>query len=248
MKKVLTVFILITVFASSSNAQMQAKTFSISKDIEIIKISDNAYVHVSYTYSKQWGRLGSNGLIFINHGEAALFDTPMTESLTKELVRWITDTLKVRITMFVPNHWHADCIGGLAYLHKLGIKSYANVMTIRIAKENDLPAPSNGFKDSLTLSFGDKKIFCYYPGAAHSMDNIVVWIPSESILFAGCMVKEMDASNLGNTADGDLKEYPVTIKKVLNKFGNAKVVIPGHGKYGGIELIKHTLEMAGKNK
>ena len=80
-------------------------------------------------------------------------------------------------------------------------------------------------------------------GAAHSMDNIVVWIPSEQILFTACMVKNMRSKNLGNTADGDLISYPMTLTKVMKKFPSAKIVIPGHGEYGGLELIEHTLEL-----
>ena len=91
---------------------------------------------------------------------------------------------------------------------------------------------------------GDKTIDCFYLGAAHSTDNIVVWIPSEKILFAGCMIKSVNARNLGNTADGDLTAYPGTIKKLLAKFPDVKVVIPGHGDFGGMELVKHTKELA----
>jgi metallo-beta-lactamase class B len=73
-----------------------------------------------------WGRIGSNGLIYTINGEALLFDTPMTDSLTKQLVSWITYSLKVRIVGFVPNYWHDDCMGGLNYINSIGIPSYAN--------------------------------------------------------------------------------------------------------------------------
>lgn len=236
---------LITILLS---AGVFAQAIKVSDDIEIIKISNCAYVHVSYADVPGYGRVGSNGVIFVDKGTAILFDTPMTEALTKQLMDWITNTLNVKVTQFAPNHWHSDCIGGLKYLHKLGIKSYANELTIKYALENKLAAPQNRFKDSLTLFQGSKKIFCYFPGAAHSKDNIVVWIPSEKILFAGCMVKELSSATLGNTADGDLKAYPVTIKKVMEKFSDAGIVIPGHGKFGGRELLNHTLDMALKAK
>jgi metallo-beta-lactamase class B len=87
-------------------------------------------------------------------------------------------------------------------------------------------------------------IDCYYFGAAHTTDNIVVWIPTEQILFAGCMAKSLNSQNLGNTADGDLKAYPETLRKVIAKFPDARIVIPGHGQYGGIEVLKHTLQLA----
>jgi metallo-beta-lactamase class B len=117
-------------------------------------------------------------------------------------------------------------------------------MTLDIARNKNLPIPEHGFKDSLQLMLGDKTIDCYYLGAAHSTDNIVVWIPSEKILFAGCMIKSVNARNLGNTADGDLTAYPGTIEKVLVKFPDAEIVIPGHGNFGGLELVWHTKELA----
>jgi metallo-beta-lactamase class B len=246
MKKLLLIFFLEIFFVKYLSAQTQYQKIDVTKDIEVIKINEHAYVHVSYLQMPQYGRVGSNGLIFINNGNAALFDTPMNDSLTKDLVNWITKTLKVNITLFVPNHWHNDCIGGLAYLNCLGIESYASEMTIQIAKSKDLPIPKYGFKDSLTLSLGEKKIICSYLGAAHSLDNIVVWIPSEKILFAGCMAKEIKSTNLGNTVDGDLMAYPKTIMKVLEKYSDAQFVIPGHGQFGGIELLKHTLELCTK--
>jgi len=63
------------------------------------------------------------------------------------------------------------------------------------------------------------------------------------VLFPGCLVKEMNAKGLGNTVDGNLKAYPQTIENVLRKFPDAKIVIPGHGAFGGIELVRHTNEL-----
>jgi metallo-beta-lactamase class B len=227
--------------------QSNFKTTKISNDLELIQISQNAYVHVSYSMITTYGRVASNGLIYVNDGQAFLFDTPMNDSLTKALYSWITDSLNLKITGFVPNHWHADCMGGLGFLQSMGIKSYANQMTIDIAKEKGLPLPTYGFKDSLILTIGGKLIKCYYFGAAHSSDNIVVWIPSESILFAGCMVKDLNAQSLGNIADANLKEWPKTIDKLIEKFKLAKIVIPGHGQFGGFELLEHTKELLKKN-
>ena len=225
-------------------SQENYKRIKISNDIELIKLSENAYVHVSYASMPNFGRFSSNGLIFINGSEVFLFDTPATDSLTMDLVTWIKDSLKLKIIGFVPNHWHSDCMGGLGYLKNQKIESYASQKTIDIAKANNLPVPANEFKDSLQLQLGDKLIKCYYFGAAHSLDNIVVWIPSEQILFPGCMVKSLNSKDLGNTADGDLIAYPKTIDKLIDRFPMAKIVIPGHGQFGGYELIKHTKELS----
>jgi len=245
MKKLLLI-IFIGLSQLSGFTQINFKKIKVSNDIELIRISNHVFVHVSYAELPGFGRFPSNGLIYINEGKAFLFDTPVTDSLTKILVSWIIDSMKLKIAGFVPNHWHDDCMGGLRYLQSIGIASYANQMTIEIAKTKGLPIPTHGFKDSLSLSLGDKAINCYYFGAGHTLDNIVVWIPSEKILFGGCMVKEFNATGLGNTVDADLNEWPKTMDKVIERFKTARIVIPGHGQFGGLELLQHTRELLTK--
>ena len=234
--------LLIILFQLPGFAQSINK-FKISADIELIKLSEKAYLYVSTAIIEDFGKVPSNGLILVDNKKAFLFDTPVTNAQTETLVKWIKKSLHAKIIGFVPNHWHSDCMGGLKYLHSKGIKSYANQMTIDIAKEKGLPVPKQGFKDSLSLKLHNMDIHCYYLGAGHSADNIVVWIPSEEILFSGCMVKDIYATGLGNLSDANIEEWPKTIDKILNKFSSAKIVIPGHGEIGGMELIRHTREL-----
>ncbi|MBN1145361.1 MAG: subclass B1 metallo-beta-lactamase [Bacteroidales bacterium] len=228
----------------SAFSQHNDPKIRVCDNIYLQRISVNAYVHVSQDDISGFGQVSSNGLIYVNNGEAFLFDSPASEASTRALVTWLTDSMKLKIVGFVPNHWHVDCMAGLAFLHSQGIPSYANQMTIDIARSHHLPEPRNGFTDSLNLKLGDRDIRCYYFGAAHSLDNIVVWIPYEKVLFSGCMIKAMSSGNLGNTADGDVKAYPATIRKVKARFPDAVIVIPGHGNFGGIELIEHTLQLS----
>lgn len=212
----------------------------ITPDLQLEKITENAYVHISWSDSKEFGRYSSNGLILTDGEKAFLFDTPPDDTLTKHLYNYLNDIMGFHVEGFIPNHWHEDCMGGLGYIKNRGISSYANIKTIEIAKTKNLPVPDTGFRDSLKLRFGTKVIECFFPGPAHSLDNIVIWIPSEHILFAGCMCKSIDSDNPGNTADGDISEYPASINKVIRRYGEAEIVIPGHGRHGGIELLIHT--------
>jgi len=245
MNKTILIFALILI-CNTVYCQNNEKPVKICQDLELLKISDNAYIHVSYATLPNYGKVAANGLIYINGKEAFLFDTPWTDSLTEVLVTYLNRDMGLKIKGFVPNHWHEDCMGGLAYLKRIGISSYASQKTVEIARSKNLSVPEHGFTDSLSLMLGDKLIKCYFPGAAHSMDNIVVWIPSERILFPGCMIKSMNATDLGNTSDGDLKAYPATINWVIKRFLSAKIVIPGHGNAGGPELLTHTRSLAGK--
>ena len=248
MKTSLTIIFLsvcLTVFAYARDSYLHIK---VSDDIELIKISDHVFAHVSYALMGNYGRIPSNGMIFVVGREALLFDTPVTDSLTKDLVNWIRDSLKVRIVGFVPNHWHVDCMGGLKYIQSIGIPSYANEKTRAIAESKNLPIPQKGFTDSLILHLGDRIAVCKYYGPAHTADNIVTWIPSEQVLFGGCMVKEMKSKNMGNIEDADHVAWPETIRRVIAAYPSARVVIPGHGSVGGTELLTHTLELLTKTK
>jgi metallo-beta-lactamase class B len=232
-------FLHLSVYANATDY----KRIQISGDIELIQLSEKAYVHVSVSEIKGFGKVSSNGLIFVNGDEAFLFDTPVTNSQTETLVKWIADSLSATVSTFVPNHWHDDNLGGLDYLHSIGVKSYANQMTIDLAKANGMPVPHDGFADSLHLVLQGDIVDCYYLGGGHSADNIVVWIPSEKILFAGCMVKDIHSKGLGNLSDAKLDEWCPTIQKVMAKFPDAKIVIPGHGQIGGKELLEHTINL-----
>jgi metallo-beta-lactamase class B len=248
MKRIKFVLSLIILPVALACTQERFRVISVSENIELTKLSDQTYIHTTYAHMQPFGRVASNGMIFVNKGKAFLFDTPSNDTLTESLVKWIEKELHAEIIAVVPNHWHADCMGGLGYIHRHKIQSFAYDLTRKMAKEKRLPVPSRGFPDSLVLKLGKEKVVCKYFGPAHTADNITAWIPSEKILFGGCMIKSMDAGSLGNTADADTAEWPSTLKKVMSAYPDAKIVIPGHGKYGGIELIRHTLDLLANNR
>lgn len=213
----------------------------ITEDIRLLKLSDSAYVHVSEAEIDGFGSISSNGLLLIGkEGQAFLFDTPYTEQQTETLVKYIEDSLQCRVVGFVPNHWHQDCLGGLDYLHRIGVKSYAYRMTVDLALWNGKPVPQTAFEDSLRLDWEGPQAYCYYLGGGHAVDNIVVWVPSEGILFPGCMAKDVHSADPGNTADADMAAWPHTVEAVMARFPQAKTVIPGHGETGGMEVLVHT--------
>ena len=156
MKRIYLLFIFFSAFFLSVNAQKGISETELSPKIKVgpgmeaVKLCDRAYFYVSYDDMGSFGVVPCNGLILVNNGEAALLDTPANDVRTAMLVKWIEEGLKAKLTTFIPNHWHGDCLGGLAYLQTKGVKSYANQMTIDIARKENLPVPDYGFTDSLT--------------------------------------------------------------------------------------------------
>lgn len=237
------IVLLFFIFPFTGKAETSREWVKVSDDIKVTRLTEKAYLYVATSEIRGFGLVPSNGVILVEGKKAFLFDTPINNEQTETLVNWISGTLHAKLTGFVPNHWHGDCIGGLGYLQKIGVKSYANQMTINAAKKEHKPVPDQGFTDSLALKLGKTDILCYYLGGGHTADNIVVWFPSENILFGGCFVKDMQAKNLGNLSDAVVSEWPASIERTMKKFPTAKVVIPGHGDIGGLELLTHTRDL-----
>lgn len=220
----------------------------IDKDIQLIHLQDSIYVHMTWHQLDDFGRFPSNGLIVIKNGKALMIDTPIDDNKTEKLSKYLKDSLSVDLTKLIIGHYHDDCLGGLDYLKSIGIESIANSMTIDKCKENGLPIPSTPFNDSLTFDFNGEQIDCRFFGAGHSFDNITVWIPSKKILFGGCLIKSSNSKGLGNLSDAVVVDWDLTIRNLLKEYTDIKTVIPGHGKFGGTELLTHTIELVEKHK
>lgn len=248
MKKVCILFLTLCMSVCVAQAIPQnAQIIEINKDMQVRKLSEVVYLYTAWADVGSWGRVGSNGLIVVNDGMALLIDTPMHEKQTIELLDWLKTTLGANVVNFVPGHWHDDCVGGLDYLNKQGVKSYASRRTNEILKDQKKPQAGSCFDDYKEFNLGGITIECHYLGGGHATDNIVVWIPSQELLFGGCMLKDCTSDNLGNTADAaPLSEWLNTICKIEAKFPQAQLIIPGHGPIGGHEILQHTKEMLTK--
>ncbi|MEM7513031.1 MAG: subclass B1 metallo-beta-lactamase [Bacteroidota bacterium] len=210
-----------------------------SPRLKIIPLSNNAFMHVSYL--PYMGRLiGCNGLLYRNKKRVVVFDTPTDDSVSVELINWVEETLDSKVVAVVPGHFHNDCLGGLGAFHDRGAKSYANQLTCELAEKEGSIIPQNAFKGYMELFEGKVKI--WYPGEGHTRDNIIGYIPSEKVMFGGCLVKSVGAGK-GFVGDANQDEWTNTVKKVKEKYPKVEVVIPGHGKRGGQELLDFTMAL-----
>ncbi len=232
-------FILLTFMACK--ATKFASTYQ-TETLKIQQLSPNLYVHISYLATKSYGNVPCNGMIYVANDEAIIFDTPVVDSVSVELIEYVEQKLKAPIKAVVVNHFHVDCLGGLNAFHQHGVASYANDKTIELAKQNDEILPQNGFSDALELTIGDQKVINTYFGEGHTPDNIVSYIPNEKALFGGCMVKSLNAGK-GNLADANVSEWSQTVGKVKATYPDLKYVVPGHGKTGGTELLDFTADL-----
>lgn len=209
-----------------------AHTIKVSDKLNLIQLNENVYIHTEND---------NNGIVYINGGKAVIVSTPENDEETNYLIDYIRNHLKSEIVACVVDRWHPDAMGGLNAIKKANIPSYANRLTQVIAKERMLPIPENGFDITLELTVGKSKLICHYLGEAHTKDGIVVWLPNEKILFGGNQVRAKGW--YGNIGDANLREWSNTIARVKDLYGDAKIVIPGHGHYGGNELLDYTINL-----
>ncbi len=236
------IFLIVNGCSSSQLLNYQSET------LKITPLTSHTFIHTSYLNTNSFGKVPCNGLVYVNDGKALICDTPIDNESSEELINWVENTLHAEITAVVVNHFHVDCLGGLQIFHQKNIKSYSTYLTQELAKKDTLNhpvIPQIGFDKELILKVGNEKVINEYFGGGHTFDNIVSYVPSEKVLFGGCLIKELNAGK-GNLEDANVKDWPQTVKKVKTAFPHAKYVIPGHGTYGDQSLLDYTIQLFNK--
>jgi len=233
---------------SITGAQSPQAVIRLADDVTVERIAAGIWLHTSYYDLLQLKNVPANGLIVIDGQDAVMIDTPWTDEQTAVLFDWVAREHKAAVRKVVPTHSHIDCAGGLAEAHRRGADSFALQKTAEILAAAKKPAPKNWFTGRMSLACGDTRIEPAFFGGGHTIDNIVVWIPAKKMLFGGCLVKALNAKNLGNISESDLTAFPKTLKKVKEAYPDAKTVIPGHGQPAGLNLIDHTINLCEDTK
>jgi metallo-beta-lactamase class B len=208
------------------------------------KLSPHVYQHISFLNTKDFGKVDCNGMIVVNENEAIVFDTPADDKSSEELINYVTKTLQCKIKAIIPTHFHEDCVGGLEKFNEYNVPAYASNKTIALlnSKNKKFSKPIEGFNDSLSIPIGDKIVNAAYFGEGHTRDNIIGYFAEDNIMFGGCLVKASGASK-GNLEDANTNAWPGTIRKLHQKYPQARIVIPGHGQPGGPELLDYTIHL-----
>ncbi len=200
------------------------------------------WMHTSYLDTEQWGPVASNGLLVTTPWGLLLVDTAWTEKDTRAILDWTESRLGQSVTAAVLTHAHQDKMGGVRALRERGIPSWAHRLSNEAAPgESLLPADHD-----LVLRDGMQPLagtMVYYPGPAHTRDNVVVYVPQARLLFGGCTVRPAGARTLGNTADADVGYWDRAVNNILTRFPEAETVVPSHGPPGGLGLLEGTIAL-----
>jgi metallo-beta-lactamase class B len=212
-------------------------------EIELRRIADGVWVHTWWMEAPGWGRFSSNGLVVVSDDEALLIDTPVDDAMTERLLEMISDSTDATVRRAIVTHAHNDRMGGIGALKEAGVVCYALPYTADWGERQGWARPDSLLSTEQVISIGSRTVTTWFPGAGHSPDNLVVWLPDEKILHGGCLVKSEESQSIGNLGDAVVDEWPATIRKVQARFPDAAIVIPGHGSIGGIGALTRTLEL-----
>lgn len=240
------IFLLTTlVFQKSVSAQYSIKTQ---------KVDSNIWLYTSYGDAGNYKNIDANAVVLVSGDEAMLFDTPWDSVQAEQLINWVTDSLRKKIILSVITHAHADRIGSIAAMHWHGIATYSHHLTVQEAVKREYPRPQHVFyNDDTTFRCGNIEVIAYYPGAGHTIDNIVLYIPSKKFLYGGCFIKSGFSTDIGNIEDADVAAWPESLAKMKKRFKKPgfNMVIPGHGSWQSDKAIENTrrllMEENGKN-
>jgi metallo-beta-lactamase class B len=199
-------------------------------------------------------------------GTLLVCSSPYETESTHAMLRWLRDTFRPPRIVAINTHFHPDGTGGNDAYQQAGVETYASdstqaLLATRGAEVRDATAQAMGpplrarmermqivpalhtfaAQNGLTLTFGGESVQVFYPGPAHSPDNVVVYFPARELLFGGCMIRAASAK-LGYTGDADIENWAAAVRSI-ERFA-PRIVVPGHGDPGGIELLQHTIDLA----
>lgn len=184
----------------------------------------------------------------------AVIDASSTERRTRDLIDAVAHISPAPIRTLINTHSHPDHTAGNGLFTGATIVAHENAR----AEMLGLGLPRNGpiwspvdygdlrlappfltFADRLTLWAGDLECqLIYCGGPAHTTNDIVVWIPERSVLFAGDLVFNGGTPFL---LSGSVKGAIDVLENFVKPLG-ATTIVPGHGPVCGPEVIDDVLD------
>ena len=254
-------------FATVLSADAFCRTFHLSEELQVNQISEDTFL---VTHRFPWP---ANSLLVRYPNKYIVWvDTPYTDSATELVWNWIRSRDWKEKLIEVNTGFHNDNLGGNGFLLNKSVDIYGTDLIVKMLndqsentrfqilkwlkkpkfkKYHDIHSTAKYYPPDKVITIKPNEgvyllngLFeVYYPGPSHTKDNLIVYFPDKRLLFGGCAVKSVRSKNLGFTGDAVMSEWPKSLNKVLNRYNDALLVVPGHGEVGGLELIKHTLEL-----
>ncbi|WP_329391756.1 MBL fold metallo-hydrolase (plasmid) [Streptomyces sp. NBC_01351] len=211
---------------------------------EVIEVADGVHAYVQ----PDGGWCLNNAGILTDGDRSVLVDTAATEARARQLRRAALRLAPRPPHAVVNTHFHGD--------HTYGNSLFPEALTIGHEKTRtlvgaagthmaglwpdvcwgdiEITPPELTFRDRMTLHVGDavRAELVHIGPAAHSVDDTVVWLPEQGVLFTG------DLAMNGVTPFCVMGSVAGSLRALdrLRALG-ATTIVPGHGPVGGPEIL-----------
>jgi glyoxylase-like metal-dependent hydrolase (beta-lactamase superfamily II) len=103
----------------------------------------------------------------------------------------------------------------------------------------ELAPPTLTFEDTLTLHVDDTRVELVFVGPAHTLGDVIAWLPDRGVVFTGDLVFHGGHPFL---AEGCLANYPAALERVREL--GAEILVPGHGPLAAADVLDSMLDYA----
>ncbi|WP_371396972.1 MBL fold metallo-hydrolase [Fretibacter rubidus] len=221
-----------------------AAEISANYPVVIQNIAEGVWVHTSAYTLPGGNSMPSNGLIVADGEELTLVDTAWGEMATQSLLQKIETEIGKPVKNLVLTAHTYDRLAGVDIIERAGAKVFTHPDTAGLAAKRGTPVPNTSVS-ALSEPRSRSKVGAVeiaFPGAGHTADNLVVYVPSHNVLFAGGLVVGAEMKGLGNTVNADIKAWPSALAWTKSVYKDAKIIVPANGKGGDLSLIDKTLQ------
>ena len=185
----------------------------------------------------------SHGLLVQEQQRLVLVDTPVSAAATAELLAWTERELQQSVSRVVLTHADPNGVAGAQLLAEKRIPLVALAATA--AHYSTLGGPR-------ATSIGDVApggsvrvglVELYYPGLEHRRDAAVVWLREAKLLYGGRAIKSLGSSSIETLSLHERQVWSAAVRRLMQRFAEASVVVPIEGEPGGADLLHHTLRL-----
>ena len=214
--------------------------------LQITHLTGDIYVYTTWV-SIGGSPFPSNGVYLVTKKGVVVVDAPFDTTQFQPLVDSIRERHHQSVVLNLATHFHADRTAALGFFRRLGVATYTSRLTDEYSRRAGEPRAEFLFDKDTVFTVGGDSIQTFFGGEGHSHDNIVLWFGRDRVLYGGCLVKSMEATDLGNLSDANAARWPETIRSLQRKYPQAVYVIPGHQAWGDAGLLQHTLDLLSGN-
>ncbi len=203
------------------------------KHYEISKVSDSVYAAIA----QPDGKAASNAIFIITGNHVLLAGAHFVLEGVRELVSEIAKITPSPVREVILTHHHS----GYNYID-LDLPPNAEIITSWQTWQSlksefrQVKNPATFFDKAITLQRGNVSVILSNTELGHSKGDIIVYVPSEGVLFTSDLVFH---NAIGYMGMGHMREWIMNLEMLESL--NARIVVPGVGKvtdFNGIIQFK----------